>query len=87
MILIPRNIVLRPHGQLTAIHFDGKLEERDLLTCAHCDYTWEVIPGSGRKRGWCTKCSAPLCGKHACMARCTPLEARLAQMESQPRAS
>lgn len=81
MIHIPRNIVLRPHGQLTAMHLDGSLEERDVLTCAHCGYTWAVVPGSGRKRGWCRRCSAALCGKPACMAGCLPEEARLEHME------
>jgi uncharacterized paraquat-inducible protein A len=77
-------MVLRPHGALFATHFDGKQEERDLLTCAHCDLTWAVIPGSGRRRGYCLRCAQVLCGKAECMAGCTPNEVRIEAMEQRP---
>ena len=40
--------------------------EADLLQCGHCAHTWKHIPGSGIRRGICTKCDKPTCGKPAC---------------------
>jgi len=59
-----------------AVVVDGKLVG-ETLQCVHCSYTWQVIPGSGIKRGWCPDCAGPLCGRHECMTFCTPFEARL----------
>jgi hypothetical protein len=76
------NTVRRPHGVLYAVHFDGSLEERDILVCRHCAYTWAVIPGSGKQRGWCRLCSGPLCGKTPCMTSCVPYERMIEQIEA-----
>lgn len=77
--------VRRPHGVLLAVHWDGTQEERDILTCAHCQYTWMVEPGSGKKRGWCLKCQGPICGKARCMAECEPFERWLEAVERKHR--
>jgi hypothetical protein len=75
----------RPHGALLATHLDGTLEERDILVCCHCQYTWAVIPGSRRRRGWCLKCDGPLCGKKTCMTTCEPFERWLEEVERKSR--
>ncbi len=36
------------------------------MKCLHCGFHWDVIPGSGRKRGWCQNCNGPTCGSPAC---------------------
>jgi hypothetical protein len=51
---------------------DGPPIERDTMQCQHCMKHFAVEPGSGRHRGWCTKCSGPLCGAATCMANCVP---------------
>ena len=82
MVLVPKvslttHGALRPHGIATRTWDAGKVEEFDLLTCAHCQFTWRYVPGSGRKRGWCTHCNGPVCGKPMCMSRCLPWEEKL----------
>lgn len=47
--------------------------ERPTMKCCHCGDMWVFIPGSKRKRGRCTRCSAFTCGSLACDT-CIPLE-------------
>lgn len=54
--------------------------ERDTLQCVHCDCHFEVQPGSGRTRGFCTKCMGPTCGHEGCHA-CAPFERKLEMLE------
>lgn len=75
-----------PHGVLIATHFSGVQEERDLLTCAHCQHTWAVVPGSGRERGWCRRCGGPTCHRPACARRgCVPFARWLEAVERKGR--
>lgn len=74
-----------PHGILLATHWDGTREERDILTCCHCQYAWEVRPGSGKRRGWCARCSGPTCGKRRCETACEPFERWLEMVERKAR--
>ena len=55
---------------------EGKKTEADYLQCCHCQWTWPIVKGSGRQRGWCTLCAAPTCGRVACQS-CQPFERRL----------
>ena len=48
--------------------------------CSHCSRHFEMVPGSGRLRGWCFKCQHVTCGAAACMP-CVPKEARLEYAE------
>jgi len=41
----------------------------DTLMCIHCQQHWEVMPGSGRRRGYCMNCNGPTCGKKAGLKR------------------
>jgi hypothetical protein len=67
MILLPRLTLLRPHGAL----LEDSREVADLLQCCHCQHTWAYRPGSGRKRGFCTRCQQVTCGAKSCMM-CVP---------------
>lgn len=69
-ILIPKFTLLRPHGAL----LEDNREVADLLQCCHCQYTWKLQPGSGRRRGFCYRCMGVTCGKEACMV-CFPFNA------------
>jgi|SRR5579862_4730567 len=56
-------------GVITSTPYDGgPVEQRDLLSCIHCAYTWVPRPGSGRLRGYCMRCAGFLCGRPACTA-------------------
>lgn len=54
-----------PHGYAVWIG-EGKNIERDTLQCAHCAFTFYVTPGSGKKRGFCTRCAQVTCGRPEC---------------------
>jgi len=73
VLVLPSHSVLKPEAGLLA---DGR-QIADCLQCRHCQHTWVVKPGSGRRRGWCQRCSGPLCGKPVCMQNCTPIDAQL----------
>ncbi len=44
----------------------------DTIQCVHCGGHWIPVNGSGKVRGFCTKCNGPFCGP-AC-AECIPAE-------------
>lgn len=69
----------RPHGYgLWA--GEGRDLERDSLRCCHCGTHFWVTPGSGKARGFCTRCGAVTCGAPTCAA-CVPLEQQLENKE------
>lgn len=70
-----RHSILRPHGNVMIVTAAGSIS-RDTLRCCHCQRSWIVAPGSGRKRGFCTKCAGPTCGSHDCQT-CLPAEKRI----------
>ena len=87
-VLLPSHTRPKAHGVLIATHWDGTREERDVLTCAHCQYIWEVVPGSGRERGWCLRCAGPTCGRAPCARRgCVPFKKWLDTVERKARAT
>ena len=51
------------------VHTDTKM-------CCHCGQHFPYKAGSGRIRGWCTRCNAMTCGKPECH-ECFPIEQRL----------
>jgi hypothetical protein len=59
---------------------DG-LTVADTERCVHCGAHWVRMPGSGRLRGWCTRCHGSVCGPRC--AVCVPFEQRLDQAERQ----
>ena len=58
----------------------GKSVVHGIMQCRHCGGHWEVVPGSGRQRGWCMNCSGPLCGAAHCMCHCEPFEKQVEQI-------
>lgn len=54
---------------------DGR-QVGDTLQCCHCNMHWEVVKGSGRRRGYCMSCGRPTCGKPSCDP-CVPFEKKL----------
>lgn len=73
------------YSLLTAPGDNDHVEEGETLSCAHCQYTWTVRPGSGSKRGFCLRCNAPVCGKRDCLERCEPWEAKIEAIENRTR--
>lgn len=70
----------KPNGTFIFTDDLGNTSEYHSAQCKHCGVHWQVIPGSGRQRGWCTKCVGVLCGSKRCM-ECVPQEAQLEIME------
>jgi len=64
-------------GYVRIDHPEGPAIERDTMQCVHCMKHWLVIPGSGRRRGWCTRCNGPVCGAEVCMTQCVPFEKKV----------
>ncbi len=40
-----------------------------IVCCVHCGDSWVWQKGSGRKRGWCTRCNGLCCGAEHCVSR------------------
>ena len=58
-------------------------KEWDTFQCVHCGNHNRIIPGSKRKRGWCTHCMGPICGPKC--SKCRPFEKWLEQVERKSR--
>ena len=59
----------------------GEIVDCDTLQCCHCAAHFEVIVGSGRLRGFCSRCMAYTCGQAACMI-CHTWEQKLENLEN-----
>jgi hypothetical protein len=64
--------IRKPNGHII---IEGQ-EIADTLQCCHCGHHWIPVKGSGRTRGFCTKCNGVTCGRPECM-ECVPYEKRL----------
>lgn len=69
-----------PKGYSVLTDPDKGVRERDIYSCCHCQRIVEVVPGSGKLRGWCIHCSRPHCGGPRCWV-CIPWEAQIEAME------
>lgn len=58
---------------------DKPILEVKTLQCVHCGGHFPHQPGSGKTRGFCMRCSGPVCGP-GCQ-ECIPWEAQLEIME------
>lgn len=65
------------HG---AIIIDGN-QTASTIQCCHCGNHYIPKPGSGIRRGFCTKCMRPTCGSAKCHI-CMPFEKQLDLMEN-----
>lgn len=70
----------KAHGYAIITDPDAPTIERDTLQCVHCNRHWDVVPGSGIKRGWCGNCGGPHCGGPQCW-NCVPFEKFLDTIE------
>lgn len=68
--------VRNPHGYVTRGDEKGHPVEADTIQCCHGGEHFEMIEGSGTRRGFCMKCMAITCGSLACDP-CVPFEKRL----------
>ena len=73
--------VRSPHGYTKTTGPHGEVIDCDVLQCCHCRFSWEVVAGSGRLRGFCRRCLGYTCGRPECMA-CVPFERRLENLEA-----
>lgn len=58
-----------------AILIDGR-HVADTVQCCHCNMHYQMITGSGIKRGFCLKCMKPTCGRKFCDP-CVPFEMKM----------
>lgn len=72
---------IRDNGLITIIDpgSDKPLLELKMLKCVHCGGSFPCQPGSGKIRGFCTRCNGPVCGPGC--AECVPEEAMLEIIE------
>lgn len=49
--------------------------------CVHCGMFWQVLPGSGKTRGFCLKCPGLTCGARQCQINCVNVEKMLERIE------
>ena len=76
-----KHTTLHPAGYVEITSPDG-VSASDTLQCVHCGGHWQIIPGSGRVRGWCGRCNGPTCGPRCLVgADCVPVEQLLENME------
>lgn len=68
-------------GHWESIGHGGELTEGQTLTCCHCQNAWILQKGSGKLRGYCSKCDRYHCGAPACW-ECIPIERRLENAEA-----
>lgn len=74
------NSVMREAG---AILVDG-VQVASTLQCCHCGGHFEVVKGSGTRRGFCLKCGSVTCGDAGCDP-CYPVEKRFDDWEKRNR--
>lgn len=60
----------------------GEVIDCDTLQCCHCGGHFEVLAGSGRLRGFCSRHAGYVCGAPACMTVCLDKEQRLENLEA-----
>jgi hypothetical protein len=58
---------------------DRPQAEIPTVQCVHCGGHFVVEPGSGKTRGFCTRCRGPVCGPKC--AACVPAEQLLENIE------
>jgi hypothetical protein len=77
MAYVMKHGVLRPHGVGIINDPDRPQETQfDTLQCCHCQETWQVRPGSGRRRGFCARCNQVTCGGPGC-EECVPFARKI----------
>ena len=57
----------KPSGYFSTFDGEGRRIEGETRQCVHCQFVWEYKPGSGIKRGWCTRCNGLICARPECL--------------------
>ncbi len=70
----------KAHGYSIATGGDKRDEEFDYYQCCHCALQFQVTPGSGKTRGFCTRCGAVTCGAQKC-DECIPWKQKFELIE------
>ena len=71
--------ILTPEPNTKEIHAETR-------QCVHCGMHFEIVPGSGTRRGYCMACGGVTCGqKIDCETRCQHFESKIEQMEREGR--
>jgi hypothetical protein len=71
----------RASGTAYTTGLGGELHEGQTLSCCHCQGTWMIEKGSGKVRGFCTRCMGYHCGGPTCW-ECVPVERRIENVEA-----
>lgn len=73
---------MRESGEITITDpgADKPIAVAGTLQCCHCGTHWIPQPGSGRIRGWCSRCNGPVCGPGC--AECVPHERQIENIEA-----
>lgn len=58
----------KPNGYFSTFDAHGLKIEGETRQCIHCQKTWQYVPGSGDRRGWCCRCMGFICAEPACLA-------------------
>ncbi len=74
-----RNSQLSPHGWFEFFNDWGDRKEGETFMCVHCGSHNIVSPGSGKLRGFCTRCGGYVCGP-TCL-ECVPRELLYERLE------
>ena len=75
-----------PASYSTTTSPDGRVKEEDYNQCVHCGGHFQVVPGSGIKRGYCRNCMGVTCGKPECNP-CLPFQKWMDLVEANDRRS
>lgn len=70
---------LRPHGWLYTVGPSGEQSEHETHQCVHCGGHFVMVRGSGKLRGYCSRCDGLVCGPGC--ADCVPVEVLLENIE------
>ena len=76
-VLIPKLMMIHPHGHGEIIDPDGEVDRFDSIQCIHCGVHGRYRPGCGNKLGHCWRCAGPTCGRPECRECLGPQEARV----------
>jgi len=73
-----------PAGYISITEPGKRTIEQDTKQCVHCGGHFQVVPGSGIKRGYCRNCMGVTCGKPECNT-CLPFQKWMDLIEANDR--
>jgi len=70
----------KENGYTFLTDLEGRVTNGCTWMCVHCNAHHNVEPGSGKLRGYCTRCDGFVCP--GCADACVPLEQMLENLEA-----